>query len=153
MNAPADEEPREEEDQSSQDVEKGTPQHEEPRTPSPIPAEVLEKVPEPFRGTLQQIIATATYGPQPSPIARQVTPEHIGQALKMGARENELHYKDIKHARWIWLVVFLAIVGLIIYLDISGERDLVREVIRTLVLVAGGFGGGYGYSELRKRGS
>ena len=68
---------------------------------------------------------------------------------------NDNEYQDRKHSREVWawfgIGVMIAILLLSLILVLNSQGNLLLEIVKALGIFAGGFGGGYGFSALRRR--
>ena len=107
---------------------------------SPIPAEV-----ERFMGI------SAQFGPQSSPLAEKITPEHIEGviqtqklSIEKGFEDNELTRRHMRFGLVAILIFILAMVGVLLG---TGNQALVEPVLVALVLVGGAGAGGWGIAK------
>jgi hypothetical protein len=123
-------------------------------SPTGIPAEVLSKMPPKQRQLMESFFASMSIGPMPNPLAQKVTSEHIGQFIQTQADETKLRHDDRKDSRRFIFYGFLAASVfssvLILTLAITNHGDILVELAKAGVLLTGGFGGGYGFSEWRR---
>ena len=123
---------------------------------TPIPPEILENLPPEDRERVSRFFgATMTMGGIMNPIASKVTPQHITDMIALSGRESDHDFEDRKHSR-LTLTLFavfgiIALLVLIIVLAFQGMTELLFEIIKVIVIGAGGFSGGYGYSFFRRR--
>lgn len=68
---------------------------------------------------------------------------------------NELEAEDRKHSRTHWFFFgFFSIIGVCTLAGMLlgfGKGDLLVEIVKSIALFAGGFGGGFGLSYLTRR--
>ena len=95
-------------------------------------------------------------GSLPNPILSKLDKEHITKILEQGEKEEENLYKDKQSTKKYNLIYFILILLLIVFLVIylaNENKDLLLEIIKYVVIVAGSFGGGYGYKAYKDRSS
>jgi len=132
------------------------PEPENKPTAFPLPPEVMDKIPPKQRQSIESFMSAAmSFGPVPNPLASKVTSEHISEFIKLHSRGLELDHDDSKdsrkHTSRIVLTTICLSTVIILALAISGKTDILLELIKAGIFVSGGFGGGYGYSEWRRR--
>ncbi len=131
-----------------------------------LPPEFLENLPPEIQANLRRgpgEVVTQTFtasmsmmlGSMVNPIAAHITPQHIADVISITGRELDHDYRDRKHSRLVW-VFFAAfaiavLLALSITLTLSGMGDLLLDIFKGIAIFAGGFGGGYGVSTLRRR--
>jgi hypothetical protein len=131
-----------------------------------LPPEFLDNLPPEIQASLrpgQGEMVTQTFttsmsmmlGSMVNPIASRITPQHITDTISITGRELDHDYADRKHSRLVW-VFFAAfaiavLLALSITLTLSGMGDLLLDIFKGIAIFAGGFGGGYGVSALRRR--
>ena len=135
--------------------EESAPKEDQSTTPS-IPAEILSKIPESQRQRIESFVSMAmSAGPLHNPIVQKVTSSHIEQIIKAQARDSELEYEDRKHSRKLLLgaFVFGSILTTIVLIVLSawGKSDILNELIKSGMIGIGGFGGGYGFAQVRRQ--
>ena len=122
----------------------------------PIPQEVLEKLPPKQRQQIESFMATAmSIGPMPNPLANKITAEHITEFIKMHSKGMDLQHSDSRDSRRITLIVFAigSVLSTLVILSLSyaNKTDILMELIKAGIFMIGGFGGGYGFSEWKRR--
>lgn len=152
---PSDGGAKSEDEQPGQIGPSARPDREELTEESPIPIEVLKKLPPEDRRVIESLFASVTYGPVPNPLARKVTSEHIGKIIDHQDRGMQLEFEDRRDSRrWgtlvaFGLVVILAVV--VLTLALTNRTAALIEVLKAIVLIAGGFGTGFGFAEYRRQ--
>ena len=90
-----------------------------------------------------------------NPIASQINPQHITDIIGITGRELDHEYGDRKHSRLVWalLIVFTiaVLLTLSIVLTLANMGDILLDIFKGIAIFTGGFGGGYGFSALRRR--
>ncbi len=131
-----------------------------------LPPEFLETLPPEIQANLRRehggmvsrtsiTSMSMMLGSMVNPIASHITPQHITDIINNAGRELDHDYGDRKHSRLVW-VFFAAfaiavLLALSITLTLSGMGDLLLDIFKGIAIFAGGFGGGYGVSALRRR--
>ena len=114
-----------------------------------------ENLPEPQRAHIEEFIGTAMSMTMGNPIASKVTEQHITDIIASSSRETDHEYSDRKHSRLISVLfvgfAILVLAAVSIVLALLGMTELLIEIIKSLGLIAGGFGGGYGFYAFRNR--
>jgi hypothetical protein len=108
---------------------------------------LVKSAPAPVRHMMLEMTRLQGAGPLPHPIFEKFTPQHIDKFLDY-SHEDEVHAHDLASSnRWFhltYIVLALAFLGfLIIYLAPS-HKDLLIDILRLLIALAGGFGAGFG---------
>ena len=93
----------------------------------------------------------AQFGPQSSPLADKITPEHIEGviqtqklSIEKGFEDNELTRRHMRFGLVAILIFILAMVGVLLG---TGNQALVEPVLVALVLVGGAGAGGWGIAK------
>ena len=90
-----------------------------------------------------------------NPIASQINSQHITDIIGLTSPEVDHEYNDRKHSRLVWALsigfAVAVLLALSIVLALSGMGELLLDVFKGIAIFAGGFGGGYGFSALRRR--
>ena len=116
--------------------------------PGGDPSVSLEN-PQDIPPAIGQIIelVVAQLRPQPNPLHQKLTSEHIDKALEFAERKDERSFRYATATRRQTLayvgVVAAVFCFLTVYL-VSADRQLYLEIIKTLALLGGGFGAGFG---------
>ena len=133
------ERPAEQEEKGAQDLVAG------PSGEPPVSLESPQDIP-PAVGQIIELVV-AQLRPQPNPLHQKLTAEHIDKALEFAERKDErsFRYAIATRRQILAYVVVAAIVfcSLTVYL-VSADKQLYLEIIKTLALLGGGFGAGFG---------
>ena len=110
---------------------------------------------QPVRRAMTWMMGQMTrLGPVPSPLTEKITPEHIPLIIESNDKETQLGFQDAQERRKYSLiycgVAVLLFVFLVWFLSASNP-DLLERLIGHLVVLAGGFLGGFGYRSWRER--
>ena len=123
----------------------------------PEVAEVLKEAPPEIRKKIQMGMFRAS-GPMASPLDElldKVTPEHIDKFLDNTHKDVENDYKLKSSNRFFYFVYLLVIVSFMVFLVVFLAQDnqaLLNDILKILLIFAGGFGSGFGYKAyLEKR--
>jgi len=115
--------------------------------------ELLENVPEDVKKVVEFGMSMQRFsGPMPNPLFDKITSDHITTILAQSKSEDENGFTFAKQGRWFVLLIILIFVALFIFLVMylsSDNPQLLNEIIKTVVLVAGGLGAGYGVKSVR----
>jgi hypothetical protein len=107
-----------------------------------------------FRHLLMSLQQIFIHEADVDPLSEKVTSEHIGKALDY-THEDQIHSFELAKSNRIYHVIyFVGILAFLVFLFLTlgaTDKSLLTEVIRMGILVAGGFGGGYGYKTLSDR--
>ena len=147
----AKEEPDEDNGAATDDVEVALP------TPSPIPEEILEKIPEPQRRQILQVFASMTSASMAmgNPLVARITGRHITDIIQLQREETNLDYSDRRQVRYFMsgLLIFgiLVALGFATLLVVRQNDQLLQDLIIKVAIGLGGLGGGYGLSAWRGR--
>ena len=142
----------------------------------PVPAELIANLPPDILATfppeiqaqlrrdagdggivMQRFSASASMmlGSIVNPIASQINSQHITDIIGLTSPEVDHEYNDRKHSRLVWAIsigfAVAVLLALSIVLALSGMGELLLDVFKGIAIFAGGFGGGYGFSALRRR--
>lgn len=119
---------------------------------SPIPQEVLEKMPPEMRRGVKETFGIITSGTMGNPIARKLTPEHIHKVLDYGENESKREFKERGAARWFALAYVLIGVGVFFafaWMFGRSDPDLFKLVLTYVATFGAGFAGGWGLKAAR----
>lgn len=120
-----------------------------------LPAEIVEKLPAHLQRVIQHSISATVMGNFPNPIVDKLTAEHISAMIAADEREGVRVLEDQKHARnWQSVIAVLIIIAVSLLLGYFGflqQNSLVAEIIKLAAVGLGGFGGGYGFAQWRRR--
>lgn len=120
----------------------------------PIDAEVLENLPPEMRREVKEFLFQKISGPMPNPIMSKVNGEHIDKMLDIAKESDKYDFDDNQSSKLynlIYVVLgILFFIFLVIYLA-KENPDLFVEILKIVVLIGGGFGGGYGYKSYLNR--
>lgn len=90
-------------------------------------------------------------GPLPPEILSKVTEGHISKALEISEKTIDSDSVEKKSERkyffWSFVILLVAIVGIIIFL--KNAPELLKDIISILASLIGGFGAGYGYCKFK----
>ena len=133
-----------------------------------LPPELLESLPPEIQAAIQRgageshmvmrhfsTSMSMMLGNIVNPIASQINPQHITDIIGITGRELDHEYGDRKHSRLVWAFsiafAIAVLLALSIVLTLSGMGELLLDIFKGVAIFAGGFGGGYGFSALRRR--
>ncbi len=112
-------------------------------------AEILEDLPPEIREIVRTGISMQRIsGPLPNPLLSKINEKHIDKILELAENEDRNSYKDAQSSKKYGLFYFLIIIGLFIFITLylaKEDKALFTDIIKIVVSLAGGFGGGYGY--------
>lgn len=124
--------------------------------PAPV-AQALERIPDAeARETIERSIVAMSWGGRPpNPFDHKVTGAHIDKMLELQSSDMHLTFKDRSESRR-WLVLcfgisVLSVVFVVLALALNGQAAVLGQIFPYVALIAGGFGGGYGFAEWRHR--
>jgi hypothetical protein len=134
------------------------PQPKQNETPAiqgePVLEEVINKLPPEVKTQITTLLLHQRIGSQPNPIFNKINEGHIGQLLTSAENDSVRDHELAKSGRWFHLayalLALLFLVFIIWYLP-TIDKDLFKLVITAIVSLAGGFGGGYGYSKYKEK--
>lgn len=121
-------------------------------------ANALDAAPPQFRKIFAEMgmIHTTKTAPFPNALLDKVNPGHIDKFLDYNHKEDENIYNLQSSGRWFQLayvsMAFLFLVFLVVFLS-GNNQGLLNDILKILVVFAGGFGSGFGfksYTEKRK---
>ena len=84
-----------------------------------------------------------------------VRPEHVPLLIESADKDAKYSFDDALRSRIVSVVyVVLAMIALafLVWQLAGSNADLLRDLLTYLAVAAGGFGGGYGYCEQRRKG-
>lgn len=119
---------------------------------TPIPAEILEKMPPPMRDTIKETFGLIASGGMGNPIAKKVTSAHIDKLLDNGEAESKREHSYRESGRFFALAyVVIAIVAFFVLAWMFGKSDpeLFKQVLTFIVTFGAGFAGGWGINAAR----
>jgi len=147
--------PPEEEAQSSSNINKTERDNQDQNSDEIDPSAVIEELPPDVKRVVETGLSIQRFtGTMPNPILSKITPEHIDKILGISEKEEENDFKSSKAKRGYNLIYVILFISLFIFLTIylvGDNTDLYQEIIKIMVAVIGGFGGGYGYKSYRDR--
>ncbi len=88
------------------------------------------------------------------PLYEKFTPEHIDKFLDYCHKGDEYSYKITSSNRWFSLAYTALAIGFLIFLIIyllPANVDILTEILKILISVAGGFGIGYGWKSSKEK--
>lgn len=118
--------------------------------PAPVEA-MLKRVPVEERGRFRSMVSTMLQvsGPAPHPMFDKLTSEHLTKIIDGSEKDSERIAVDRRESRS--QTKFMAVAGMVTFLAASGiflfaqQADLLTELVRFGVVLAGGIGIGVGY--------
>ena len=121
-----------------------------------VPPEVREFLkgapPEVRQVAMSMMTRTSMGGSLPHPLFDKFTPQHIDKLLDLNEEDNKRNFNFASRGRWFQLsYVFFAlsfVIFLIVYL-LPNNKDILNDLLKVLVGLAGGFGLGYGYKSMK----
>lgn len=119
---------------------------------TPIPTEILERMPPPMRDTIKETFGLITSGGMGNPIAKKVTAAHIDKLLDNGEAESKREHSYRENGRFFALVyVVIAILAFFGLAWMFGKSDpeLFKQVLTFIVTFGAGFAGGWGINAAR----
>ncbi|MBU7042479.1 MAG: hypothetical protein HXS47_02720 [Theionarchaea archaeon] len=117
--------------------------------------EIIDQLPPEMKGLMAAGLSIQQYsGPIPSRFFEKITEDHISKILDIAEKDEERSFEDVKSSRKYNLVYVLIFVGLFVFLTIFlifKDVELYLEVLKIIVVFFGGFGGGFGYNEWKRK--
>lgn len=111
--------------------------------------EIFDGLPPEIRDVVRTGISMQRFsGSMPNPLLSKITESHIDKILELSDKEDNNSFKDAQSSKRYNLFYFLAFVGLFIFITLylaKEDKDLFTDILKIVISVAGGFGGGYGY--------
>jgi hypothetical protein len=120
---------------------------------SPIPAEVLERLPPQMREVVSQSIGFMSSGPMQNPIARKVTEAHIGKMIDNDEKNAVRDYRLAQTGRFFTTLYILLAIGSFFafaWMFAEKDRELFQQVVAIFATFVAGFGAGWGFNASRK---
>jgi hypothetical protein len=121
----------------------------DPEETTEVPREIVRQV-EAFGAMFQ----SQQVRPYMNPLFEKFTDEHIDKYLDYIQRDDDHEHQLRKSNRWFYLGYFMIAIfalGLAVWFLLPRDKDFLESLIQIIVLIAGGIGAGYGYSEARKK--
>lgn len=106
------------------------------------------KAPADVKRIIGQMGAFQFMAPSVNPIVQKLSPQHIDKLLDYSHQESQNSYKLESHGRWFHLTYALFIIAFLAFLVIFLAKDnavLFSDILKVLVVFAGGFGSGFGF--------
>lgn len=114
-----------------------------------IDPEIFEELPPEIREVVRTGISMQRIsGPMPNPLLSKINEQHIDKILDIADKEDTNSYNDAQSNKRYSLFYFLAFIGLFIFITIylaKTDKELFIDILKIIISIAGGFGGGYGY--------
>ena len=89
-----------------------------------------------------------------NPLLNKLEPQHITDIIALSSRTVDATTSDRKHSRlfnfFSLALLVIASLALMLVLALINENDLLLEIVKLGGVGLGGFGGGYGFSALRR---
>jgi Flp pilus assembly protein TadB len=122
-----------------------------------IPNEILKTMPPDVQKQFKQmeVFASMTRGPV-NPLFEKMKPEHVSQFLEMLDKDSEREYGDTRSNRRFLFAAFCIAVLLFAFLTVFfmsiNQASMLTQILTIAIALAGGFGGGYGFSKSGRKG-
>jgi hypothetical protein len=126
------------------------------KPPSPIDAEVLDKLPPEVRKVVESFSLQAFAGPVYNPVLKKITEGHIDKVLEQTEKDSEREFKDRLRSRIFALLYGLLAAALFVFVTIylaGQDKELYRDLLTKIIIFFGGAGAGYGVKAFRDRDS
>ncbi len=143
-------------DESTEDV-KITNNDKQDKSEEQSEEEVLEGLPEEVKRVVQiGWSMQRSSGPLPPQFLSKLNEKHIDKILDLSEKDDDRTFKDIQSSKKYMLTYVLIFSALFVFLTlflVNENIDLYKEILKLLVVFAGGLGSGYGlktYMERRK---
>lgn len=113
--------------------------------------EFVKGAPPEIRAMMMEMRTSTTRSPQ-HPLFEKFTPAHIDKFLDYNEDDHKRDFTFATQSRWFhfgYVIIALSfIVFLIVYL-LPNNKDILNDLLKVLVGLAGGFGLGYGYKSMK----
>lgn len=119
-----------------------------PDAADPISAsEAFENAPPEVSQMLAMMMSA---GPVPSPIAKQVRPEHIDKSLELADRQADREHRQSNTTKICLMLGLLIAVGLVVFLVVvlKDAPELLEKVLALIIGLFAGFLGGFGAGKI-----
>lgn len=114
-----------------------------------IDPEIFEELPPEIREVVRTGISMQRIsGPMPNPLFSKINEKHIDKILDLADKEDTNSYNDAQSNKKYSLFYFLAFIGLFIFITLylaKSDKELFIDILKIIIAIVGGFGGGYGY--------
>ena len=123
---------------------------------TPIPAELLKRMPPDVRKEVQRMFVSMTgiSGPMAHPLTEKLDGDHIRQIIENVENGEQRDHQEGKDVRRLIMQIFIGVLIFVsfifVFFTMTGKTDLIRMIIPLLVSIVGGVGGGFGLSKLGK---
>ncbi|MDW7680573.1 MAG: hypothetical protein SCK70_08405 [bacterium] len=87
------------------------------------------------------------------PLFEKFTPEHIDNFLDYSYKDDENTFRLTSSNRWFYLIYTILFVAFLVFLIIyllPSNQEMLSEILKILISLAGGFGIGYGWKSYRE---
>ena len=114
----------------------------------------LKDAPPQVRRVFEWMATSFSTGPQAHPLIQKFGPEHIDKFLDYAHEDDRRDHEHRRAGRWFGLFYYVFSVGILlalVWLLLPQHKELLVELIKILVVFAGGFGAGYGIKARRSR--
>ena len=115
--------------------------------------EVLKNLPPEVKKILFSLQAFS--GPVFHPVTKKINEAHIDKLLDQAEKDSDRDFKDRTSTRRYSFAGFIVICLLFVFITYyltSIDKDLYRDVIKVLIGLIGGFGGGFAFKSYLDRG-
>ena len=113
-----------------------------------VEPDVLENLPDEVKRVVQiGMSMQRSSGPFPPQLLSKFNENHIDKILELSEKDDDRTYKDIQSSRKYTLTYVLILTALFVFITLYlvGENTaLYKEILKLLVVFAGGLGSGYG---------
>ena len=117
--------------------------------------EFLENVPEEIKKMIEIGFSMQRFsGPLPPQFLSKLNEEHISKILDLSERDDQRTFQDTQSARKYTLVYIIIAAALFVFATIflvNKDSELYKEVLKFLIIFAGGVGSGYGLRQFVER--
>jgi hypothetical protein len=119
----------------------------DPDQPLTLEPEVLKKLPPEVRKLVEFSLQSFS-APVFHPITKKINEAHIDKLLDQSEADSTREFKDRTSSRRYSFAAFVVVCVLFVFLTYyltTVDKDLYRDVVKVLIGLVGGFGGGFAF--------
>lgn len=116
--------------------------------------EAFKELPLQERRIFSSLIARFTSGPEPSPISKKLTSEHITQLIEASDKDSQREFQSAQSAETTKRLAMAALLALVLfilgYAGLTKDKELAEKVMTAGIGALGGYGVGVATAKQKK---